>query len=87
MTTLEELDRRVTALERAQNDNTQSLKWVVTQLAKAQVTLDEHTLRLDRVETKLDGVGTDVGQIKGKLDGLIEGLPRIVAEAIREAKP
>jgi hypothetical protein len=78
MTTLEELDRRVTALERAQNDNTQSLKWVVTQLAKAQVTLDEHTLRLDRVETKVD-------QIKSDLDGLVKDLPRIVGDAVREA--
>jgi chromosome segregation ATPase len=79
MTTLEDLDRRVTALERAQNDNTQSLKWVITKLAKVEVTLDEHTLRLQRVEDKID-------QTNRQLAGLVENLPRIVAEAIRDAK-
>jgi uncharacterized coiled-coil protein SlyX len=80
MTTLEELDRRVAALERAQNDNTQALKWVVTTLAKAQATLDQHTLQLQTLDAKVDGIDR-------KIDGLAGALPRIIAEAVRDALP
>ena len=54
--TLEDLDRRVTALEYAQNENTQSLKWLISKIARIQAVQDEHTLRLDRLETKVDAL-------------------------------
>jgi predicted nucleic acid-binding Zn-ribbon protein len=77
--TLEDLDRRVSALERAQGETTESLRWVVAKLGRIQAVQDEHTLRLERLEEKVDGV-------ERKLDGLIEALPGIVAEAVRSAR-
>lgn len=77
--TLEDLDRRVTALERTQGDTTESLRWVVAKLGRIQAVQDEHTLRLDRLETKVD-------RMERKLDGLIEALPDIVAEAVRSVR-
>jgi chromosome segregation ATPase len=97
--TLEDLDRRVTALERAQGDTTESLRWVVAKLGRVQAVQDEHTLRLERVETKVDEhtlrlerletkvdrMDARLGSVERKLDGLIEALPGIVAEAVRSA--
>ena len=81
--TIEELDRRVSALEAAQNDNTQSLRWVVAKLGRVQSTLDEHTLRLDQVESRLERVETSVNQVASKIDAL----PRVIAELLNERLP
>jgi uncharacterized coiled-coil protein SlyX len=69
--TLEDLDRRVTGLERTQSDTTETLRWVVTKLARMQAVQDEHTLRLERVEARLDSLETKV-----------DALPRAIAELI-----
>ena len=69
--TLDDLDRRVTVLERTQSDTTETLRWVVTKLARMQAVQDEHTLRLERLELRIDNVET-------KLDAL----PRAIAELI-----
>ena len=71
--TLEDLDRRVTALEYAQNENTQSLKWLISKVARIQAVQDEHTLRLDRLEAKVD-----------RLETKVDALPRILAEMLDE---
>jgi predicted nucleic acid-binding Zn-ribbon protein len=91
--TLEDLDRRVTALERAQGETVDSLRWAVAKLGRIQAVQDEHTLRLERLETKvdehtlrLDRLETKVDRMERKLDGLIEALPNIVAEAVRSAR-
>lgn len=78
MTDIAELERRVSALEAAQNDTTQTLRWVVTKLGKISAVQDEHTLRLERVES-------DVREVKADLKGLRNDLPSIVGEAMREA--
>lgn len=92
--TLEDLDRRVTALEYAQNENTQSLKWLISKVARIQAVQDEHTLRLDRLETKVDRLETKVDGLASKVDGLatkfdtlaakVDALPRILAEMLDE---
>jgi uncharacterized coiled-coil protein SlyX len=69
--TIEDLDRRVTALERTQSDTAETLRWVVTKLARMQAVQDEHTLRLERVEARLDSLETKV-----------DALPRAIAELI-----
>ena len=69
--TFEDLDQRVTALERTQSDTTETLRWVVTKLARMQAVQDEHTLRLERVEARLDSLETKV-----------DALPRAIAELI-----
>ncbi|HWE22238.1 MAG TPA: hypothetical protein VG758_34525 [Hyphomicrobiaceae bacterium] len=69
--TLEDLDRRVSALERTRGDTTESLRWAAARLGRIQAVQDEHTLRLERVEARLDSV-------EAKLDEL----PRAIAELI-----
>lgn len=76
--TLEDLDRRVAALERTQGDTTETLRWVVTKLARMQAVQDEHTLRLERVELRLERVETRLDRVEEKLDAL----PRAIAELI-----
>ena len=91
--TLEDLDRRSSALERAQGDTTETLRWVVTKLGRIQAVQDEHTLRLERLETKVDkmdarlgNVESRLGAVERKLDGLIEVLPGLITEAVRAAR-
>jgi hypothetical protein len=80
--TLEDLDRRVGALERTQGDTTETLRWVVTKLARLQAVQDEHTLRLERVELRLEGVETRLDRVEEKLDAL----PRAIAELIEASE-
>ena len=51
------------ALERTQNDTTETLKWVVTKLARMQAVQDEHTLRLDRMESKVDALPRAISEM------------------------
>ncbi|HEX6000801.1 MAG TPA: DUF16 domain-containing protein [Hyphomicrobiaceae bacterium] len=60
----------MTALDRAQGDTTETLRWVVTKLARMQAVQDEHTLRLDRLETKVDQLGSRVDQLGEQVDQL-----------------
>ena len=61
--TLEDLDRRATALERAQGETTETLRWVVTKLARVQAVQDEHTLRLERLESKMDALPRAIAEM------------------------
>ena len=61
--TLENLDRRVTALEAAQGDTTQTLRWVVAKLGRIQAVQDEHTLRLDSLEVKVDALPRAIAEL------------------------
>ena len=74
MPTLEDLDRRVSALEAAQNDTTETLRWVVAKLGRVSAVQDEHTLRLERLDTKFD-----------RLESKVDALPRVIAEVVRDA--
>jgi hypothetical protein len=84
--TLEDLDRRASALERAQGDTTETLRWVVAKLGRIQAVQDEHTLRLERLETKVDAMDGRLGNVERKLDSLIEALPGLITEAVRAAR-
>jgi predicted nucleic acid-binding Zn-ribbon protein len=76
--TLESLDQRVTKVEHAQGETTETLRWVVTKLARMQAVQDEHTLRLERLETKVDRLETKVDTLETKVDAL----PRAIAEVV-----
>ncbi len=78
----EDLDRRVTALEAAQGNTTETLRWVVTKLARMQAVQDEHTLRLERLETKVDTLDGRMTAVETKLDAL----PRAIAEMFEAAE-
>jgi chromosome segregation ATPase len=90
--TLEDLDQRVTALEQAQGDTTQTLRWVVAKLGRIQAVQDEHTLRLERVEDRLEKVEGRLERVEGRLDKVetrldsvetkLDALPRAIAELI-----
>src|SRR5262245_40283267 len=67
-TTLEDLDRRVTALDRAQGETTESLRWAVAKLGRIQAVQDEHTLRLERIETKIDEQTLRLERLETKVD-------------------
>jgi hypothetical protein len=80
--TLEDLDRRVTALEAAQGDTTQTLRWVVAKLARMQAVQDEHTLRLERVEARLHSVEAKVDALPHAIGGLIDASEKRLMAAI-----
>lgn len=69
--------RRVVALEAAQNDTTQTLRWVVAKLGRISAVQEEHGLRLDRIETDLSGLRREFSAFR-------QELPGIVAETMRD---
>jgi hypothetical protein len=78
MADIADLERRVTALEAAQVDNTKTLNWVVGTLG--------------RVSADVSAVKDDVRALTGKVDkvegdivGLRRDLPGIVGDAVRDA--
>lgn len=77
MVDVEALERRVTALEAAQNDTTQTLRWVVAKLGQMSAVQEQHSLRLERIEA-------DVGEVKVDVRGLRSDLPAMLADAVRE---
>lgn len=77
MADVQELERRVQALEAAQNDTTQTLRWVVARLGKMSAVQDEHTLRLERIEG-------DVSGLRREFRDFGAGLPGLIGDAMRE---
>jgi predicted nucleic acid-binding Zn-ribbon protein len=79
------LEDRTTALERAQGETTETLRWVVAKLGRMQAVQDEHTLRMERLETKVDRLEVKVDRLESRLDtveGKLDALPRAMAEMI-----
>jgi chromosome segregation ATPase len=77
--TLEDLDRRTTALEHAQGETTQTLRWVVAKLGRIQAVQDEQTLRLERLETRLDKVEGRLEKVEGRLEKMEARLEKVEA--------
>ena len=77
VTTIEELERRVSALETAQRETVKTQKWMAETLGRIAFVQDEHTK--DIAELK-----ADVREVKADLKGLRKDLPSIVADALRE---
>lgn len=90
MTDIAELERWVTALEAANNVNTQTLNWIVGTLGcvagdMAAVKDDVKVLKDDVEILKGDmaAVKTDVGLLNRKVDDLTKSLPSIIVETMR----
>jgi chromosome segregation ATPase len=66
----EDIDGRTTALERAQGETTETLRWAVTKLARVQAVQDEHTLRLERLESKVDRLDGRLDKVDARLDNI-----------------
>lgn len=91
MTTLEELDQRVSALEKAQKETAETQRWMASTLGRIAFVQDEHTAtladhskRLERIEGRLDSVEGGLRRVEKKVDDLAANMPSIVAEAVRE---
>lgn len=84
MTTLEDLERRVSAREKAHNTTTETLEWIAGTLRRVNATVDGHTLRLKRIDVRLDRIEDDVRTIKTEARTFRDALPGIVATAMRE---
>ena len=90
-TTVEELERRVIALENAQTNNASTLRWVAGTLGQIQATVDDHTGRFDKVDHEFKALRATVddhtirlGRVEHEIKSLRADLPGIVAEAMRE---
>ncbi len=81
MTDIAELERRVVALEAAQNENTKTLNWVVG-------TIGRMAADLSAVKEDVKGLRSEVGAMDRRLTediaGLRRDLPAIVGEAMRD---
>ena len=95
MATIENLEPRVDALEKAHNTNTETRQWMARTLGRVKATTDLHTgrfneldNRVDRVEQKLAGVvqrlTSRLEHVEQEVKRLREDLPGIVAAAMRE---
>ena len=83
MLTMEELERRVVALEKANVTNTATMKWLSGTLGQIQATVEDHTERLVRIEEGIADIEKTVTFIKSDVAGLRRDLPDIITEAIR----
>jgi archaellum component FlaC len=86
-----DLKSRVTRLERASVNNTETIGWMAGMLGTIKSIQDTHTKRLDgmdarfdRIETELQEVKSEVRGVKADIKGLREEMPGIVAAAMRE---
>ncbi len=86
-----ELRGRVSKLERAQNENTESLTWACGELGKITAIVHRHTSQLERIDDRLNGIDGRLGkveagltEVKGEVAGLRRDMPGIVAAALRE---
>jgi DNA-binding FrmR family transcriptional regulator len=74
---IQRIEGRVTAVEQAQNDNTQSLRFIVATVAQMKAVQDDHGHQLDDHGRKLDDHGRQLGELRGDVSGLrrdVDGL-------------
>ena len=88
---IQELRLRVSQLEKASVENTETITWVAGLLGTVKAVQDDHTRRLDRMETKVDRVEVRLDRVEVRLDRVEksvkdfrEAMPGIVADAMRE---
>ena len=85
--TREEFEARVGVIEREVEGEKMLTRHVLEQSRRNSDDLAAIKTRLDRVEGKVDALQTTVGGLQGTVNGLIRDLPKIVADAVREASP
>jgi len=92
--TREEFEARVGIIEREVEGEKMVTRHILEQSRRNSDDLAAIKTRLDRVEgkvdglqTKVDGLQTKVDGLQTTVDGLVRDLPKIVADAMREASP
>ena len=97
-TTVDDLDRRVKALETAQTTNSSTLRWVAGTLGQVQAGVDDNTLQIREVRTIVDGHTmllndhtallkdhtSRLERVEHEIKGLRADMPGIVATAMRD---
>jgi tetrahydromethanopterin S-methyltransferase subunit G len=90
----EEFEARVGVIEREVEGEKMLTRHVLEQSRRNSDDLAAIKTRLDRVEGKVDALQTTVSGLQGTVgglqatvNGLIRDLPKIVADAVREASP
>ena len=86
-----ELSRRVSALELSDAQNSKSIEFIASTLGGMKAVQDNHTKRLDRLETDMRDVKADMREVKAELrevradiKGLRADLPAMLAAAVKE---
>lgn len=77
MTDIAELERRVVALEAAQNENTKTLNWVVG-------TLGRLAADVSAVKEDVKSLKTEVTDLRSEFNEFRRDFPAIVGEVMRE---
>ena len=80
----QDLKRRVGRLEKASVENTETITWLAGTLGTMKAVQDDHTQRLDRIETRLEEHDSRFDRLDKTMHDLTEALPGIVMEAMRE---
>ena len=88
MATIENLEPRVDALEKAHNTNTETRQWMARTLGRVKATTDLHTGRFNELDNRVDRVEqkltSRLEHVEQEVKRLREDLPGIVAAAMRE---
>jgi chromosome segregation ATPase len=71
-----DLKARVTRLERASVNNTETITWMASTLGTVKAGVDMHTKRLDSIDHRLDGIDS-------RLDGLDKRMDRFESQMDR----
>ncbi len=50
---IRDIEGRIIALEQAQNDNTQSLRWIIKTISQMKASQDEHSSSMRKVERQI----------------------------------
>ena len=85
--TREEFEARVGVIEREVEGEKMVTRHILEQSRRNSDDLVAIKTRLDRVEGKVDALQTTVSGLQGTVNGLVRDLPKIVADAVRDASP
>ena len=85
--TREEFETRVGVVEREVEGEKMVTRHTLEQSRRNSDDLAAIKTRLDRVEGKVDALQTTVSGLQTTVHGLVRDLPKIVADAVREASP
>jgi uncharacterized protein YoxC len=82
--TREEFEARVGVLEREVEGEKLVTRHILEQTRRNSDDLSAIKTRLERVEVKVDGLDRKVDGLDQKFDALVKGLPKIIADVVRE---
>jgi hypothetical protein len=82
--TREEFEARVGVLENEVDGEKLVTRHILEQTRRNGDDIAVMKTQLGRIETRLDGVETQVGGVAGDLKGLVKNLPKMMREVMRE---